>query len=147
MEFKILKKEDFSVEIYTEMAKLFSFLTESKPISFEELKNAEHFPQILLVFSENRLIAMATLTIVELFSGKKAWVEDVVVLPEFQNQGIGKKMMEFLLHFAEEKKVKQILLYSNPKRVAAHQLYKKIGFLEKESTLFSLFLDSNKLDN
>lgn len=50
--------------------------------------------------------------------------------------------MEFLLHFAEDKKVKQILLYSNPKRVIAHQLYKKLGFLEKESTLFSLFLDS-----
>lgn len=92
MELKILKKEDFSVEIYAEMTKLFSFLTESKPISFEELKNTEYFPQILLVFSENRLIAMETLTIVELFSGKKAWIEeDVVVLPDFQNRGIGKK--------------------------------------------------------
>jgi ribosomal protein S18 acetylase RimI-like enzyme len=54
----------------------------------------------------------------------------IAVLPEFQNQGIGTKLMEKLIAQAKEKNFKTVRLMS---RINAVKFYKKLGFVEKDN--------------
>ncbi|MCW6050379.1 GNAT family N-acetyltransferase [Microcoleus sp. A2-C5] len=54
----------------------------------------------------------------------------VAVLPEFQNQGIGTKLMEKLIAQAKENNFKTLRLMS---RINAVQFYQKLGFSAQES--------------
>lgn len=49
----------------------------------------------------------------------------VAVLPEFSRQGIGTKLMTFLLNLAQEKGLHKVRLCS---RVTAQGFYEKLGF-------------------
>jgi ribosomal protein S18 acetylase RimI-like enzyme len=52
----------------------------------------------------------------------------VAVLPEFQNQGIGTKLLEKLIEKAKERNFKTLRLMT---RLSAMGFYKKLGFLEQ----------------
>ncbi|MEG5000253.1 GNAT family N-acetyltransferase [Microcoleus sp. B4-D4] len=54
----------------------------------------------------------------------------IAVLPEFQNQGIGTKLMEKLLAQAKQNNFKTVRLMS---RINAVKFYQKLGFSEKEN--------------
>ena len=55
-------------------------------------------------------------------------VEDVVVAPERQGQGIGQKMMEFALEHCRAKGCYKLVLSSNARRARAHAFYESLGF-------------------
>jgi GNAT superfamily N-acetyltransferase len=57
-----------------------------------------------------------------------AIVEDVVVAPTFQGQGIGKAMMQFALERCRDKGCYKLVLSSNAKREDAHAFYESLGF-------------------
>ncbi|WP_341738882.1 GNAT family N-acetyltransferase [Microcoleus sp. CAWBG640] len=54
----------------------------------------------------------------------------VAVLPEFQNQGIGTKLIENLIVKAQQKNLKSVRLMS---RINAIKFYQKIGFSEQDN--------------
>lgn len=54
----------------------------------------------------------------------------VAVLPEFQNQGIGTKLIESLITKAQEKNLKAVRLMS---RINAIKFYQRIGFSEQDN--------------
>lgn len=74
-------------------------------------------------------------------TGKKAWIEDVVVDNLYRGQGIGKKLMEFAIQFTREQKAASLMLTSNPSRLSANELYKKIGFKLKETNVYKMQFD------
>jgi len=55
-------------------------------------------------------------------------VEDVVVAPECQGQGIGQQMMEFALEHCRAKGCYKLVLSSNARRTRAHAFYESLGF-------------------
>jgi GNAT superfamily N-acetyltransferase len=57
-----------------------------------------------------------------------AIVEDVVVAPTFQGEGIGKAMMQFALDLCRDKGCYKLMLSSNAKREQAHAFYESLGF-------------------
>ena len=57
-----------------------------------------------------------------------AIVEDVVVAPDRQSQGIGAAMMQFALERAREKRCYKLMLSSNAKRARAHAFYESLGY-------------------
>ena len=57
-----------------------------------------------------------------------AIVEDVVVAPAMQGQGIGKAMMQFALDLCRDKGCYKLMLSSNAKRERAHAFYESLGF-------------------
>jgi GNAT superfamily N-acetyltransferase len=57
-----------------------------------------------------------------------AIVEDVVVAPDRQGQGIGAAMMRFALERAREKRCYKLMLSSNAKRARAHAFYESLGY-------------------
>lgn len=57
-----------------------------------------------------------------------AIVEDVVVVPSLQGNGIGKSMMQFALGLCRDKGCYKLMLSSNAKREHAHAFYESLGF-------------------
>jgi GNAT superfamily N-acetyltransferase len=58
-----------------------------------------------------------------------AIVEDVVVAPALQGNGIGKAMMQFALDLCRAKGCYKLVLSSNAKRDHAHAFYESLGFV------------------
>ncbi|WP_439131856.1 GNAT family N-acetyltransferase [Polaribacter sp.] len=56
----------------------------------------------------------------------------MAVSPEFQGLKIGRKLLDFCIHFAREQRWKSITLYSHRSLASAIHLYKKVGFQEIE---------------
>ncbi len=67
---------------------------------------------------------------------KTLYLDNFVVDPAVQNQGIGKSLLETVFSYAKEKEVDAIQLTSRKTRVAAHHLYQKMGFDMVETTVF-----------
>ena len=55
-------------------------------------------------------------------------VENVIVRPEFQSQGIGKLMMEYAMQLCAEAGCYKLVLSSNIIRERAHKFYEARGF-------------------
>ena len=93
----------------------------------------------LFVAEEGGVIAgMLTLAVVELPTGRKAWIEDVVVDAEFHGRKIGEALVEKAKEEATAIGAKKLYLTSNPSRKAAHALYAKCGFEVYDTTLFRI---------
>ena len=83
-----------------------------------------------------RIVGCASLC--EFFSptGRKASVEDVVVLSSLRGQHLGRKLMQHVLDFARrELSPVDLHLTSRPQRVAANALYRSLGFERRETKL------------
>jgi ribosomal protein S18 acetylase RimI-like enzyme len=68
-----------------------------------------------------------------------AVVEDVVVSPQHQGQGIGRQMMSHAVQLAREAGCYKLALSSNTKRASAHAFYESLGF-RKHGVSFSVNL-------
>ena len=87
-----------------------------------------------------RIIGTASIGIIEMPMGKKAIIEDVVVLDAYRGQGIGKELTLKLIEVAKKEGVLYIDLTSNPSREAANALYQKLGFDKRETNVYRLTL-------
>lgn len=95
----------------------------------------------LIAFSDTgQAIGMALLHTYRKPKGKVGIVDDVVTDEAFRGQGVGTAIMEELVLRAKADGVVQLTLTSNPRRVAAHGLYAKAGFVEHETDVFVLDL-------
>ncbi|WP_084653807.1 GNAT family N-acetyltransferase [Paenibacillus zanthoxyli] len=55
-------------------------------------------------------------------------IENVVVLPQYQGQGVGKQLMQALEDFGEINHCKYVILVSESKRESSHRFYESIGY-------------------
>ncbi len=55
-------------------------------------------------------------------------IENVVVSPQYQRQGIGKLLMQTLEYFGEKNKCNYVILVSESKRKSSHEFYESIGY-------------------
>lgn len=76
----------------------------------------------------------------QVISGNKGWIEDVVVDEKVRGRGIGKKLIEKLLSVAKDRELSEVLLFTAHHRLAAINLYKKLGFKQKNSHLYIIEL-------
>lgn len=83
----------------------------------------------------------ATLCFSELPTGRLASVEAVVVSSRYRGLGYGKMLMEHVIGYVRrEFPGIAIHLTSNPKRVAANEMYKSLGFHKVETNVHYLKL-------
>ena len=93
--------------------------------------------------SNERIIGLAVLGRIVAFSGTKFWLEDVVVSPERQGQNIGKALVLQAVELARAEGASNVNLTNRPHRVAANQLYRKLGFEPVATNYLRLHLKSN----
>lgn len=94
-----------------------------------------------LTDDRGRIVGCASLCVFESPTGRKASVEDVVVGSLYRGQGLGRKLMEHIIDYAQ-KELEPIDLHltSNPKRVSANALYKAMGFEKKETNVYRMVI-------
>jgi len=84
-----------------------------------------------LIVRESRsetIIGIGTLCVTPTLKALKGHIEDIVVDQNYRGQGIGRRILETLIAKAKEMGVKDLELTSNPLRIEANELYKKLGF-------------------
>ncbi len=89
-----------------------------------------------------RVWGLLTLVWYDVPSGRKAWIEDVVVDAEARGMGAGRALVAAALEHAGVIGAGKVLLTSNPAREAARALYRKMGFEEAATTVFAIKTDA-----
>jgi GNAT superfamily N-acetyltransferase len=84
------------------------------------------------------IIGMASLIPMRTLSYQKGIIEDVVVLPAYQGQGISRRLMETLIGEAKKLHLTRLELTSHPSRIAANALYQKMGFQKRDTNAYRL---------
>jgi ribosomal protein S18 acetylase RimI-like enzyme len=139
MKIDILSFQDLNPNRETQISNLFKQLGgEKEQTNLKEVLDSEN--RIILAFCEdnNEVIGIASMCTYKVISGKKGWIEDVVVDKNFRSQGIGKKLMEKLLEEGKKKGLTEILLFTEDHRIPAIKLYSDLGFKLKESRIYTL---------
>lgn len=78
-----------------------------------------------------RVVAMASLlfTVSTAEGGKAALFEDLVVRPDHRKQGIGAKLLEYVIGQARAEGVLRLTLLTDMQNERAQVLYRKLGFV------------------
>ncbi len=122
---------------------LYQLDPEALPLTEEKLQNIITDPNshLLLAFRGNFIVGTTLLIVINTLSLLKAQIEDVVVDSDFRGLGIGKALTDQAINIAVHRQAQLIDLTSNPTRQAAHHLYKKTGFQQRDTNVFRLKLN------
>jgi ribosomal protein S18 acetylase RimI-like enzyme len=116
------------------------------PMTAERLEQVLDAPARVLVARDGeRIVGMVMIAIVHQLKDTKAWIEDIVVSPEYRGQGIAKRLMEAAVEAARAADVRSLNMTSRPQRAAAHGLYEAMGFKQRETLVYRLPLLDNHL--
>lgn len=91
---------------------------------------------LFIAKENNKIYGTITLATYKIPTGLKGWIEDVVVDEEARGKGVGKLLVTHVLDFSRAIGLKCVDLTSRSSREAANVLYKKIGFLKRETNVY-----------
>lgn len=111
------------------------------PNDLDHLIASENSHLFVAMDDNGNLAGMITVGIYEAPTGRKGWIEDVVVDEAYRGRGIGKQLTLHAIDFAKQQFVNQLSLTSNPGRVAANKLYPQTGFSLKETNVYIMTFD------
>lgn len=114
----------------------------SSPIVFtmEELCAIVESPasHLFLIEHNGQLQGMLTLCNYLVPTGRKYWIEDVVVDAAARGKSYGRRLVEYAIEYARECGKGSLLLTSKPARIAANALYRSAGFSPKETNVYTM---------
>ena len=97
---------------------------------------------ILLLASANGVIVGAmALVLFRIPTGLRAWIEDVVVDEAARGRGIGEALNQVAIERARAAGARTVDLTSRPSREAANRLYRRLGFLERDTNVYRRVID------
>ena len=82
------------------------------------------------------IVGSMTLVVFRIPTGVRAWIEDVVVDEAARGRGVGEALNRAALELAERRGARSVDLTSRPSREAANRLYRKLGFVERETNVY-----------
>lgn len=95
--------------------------------------------QLFIMRDNKRIMGMLTLGHYTSPTGRKVWVEDVVVSAEYRGEGLGRKLINHAIEYCRENLSPcTLMLTSNPARVAANELYRTSGFEPKQTNVYKM---------
>ena len=121
------------------MAALLPQLSKSASALTEEVlagvvtHEACHF---LVAEEDGALLGSLTLVVFPLPTGVRAWIEDVVVAGAARGTGAGAALNRFALEVAESLGARSVDLTSRPTREVANRLYKRLGFVQRDTNVY-----------
>jgi ribosomal protein S18 acetylase RimI-like enzyme len=104
-------------------------------------KEALSMPEHIMIFVsevDDEVVGYAnTWTNYSIWSrGKALTVDDLYIAAPFRRNGIGEKMMEYLIEFAKQNGYRRVQLHAELTNDRAHSLYRKLGFVEEGIMFF-----------
>lgn len=92
---------------------------------------------ILVAKNENQeVFGMLSLVVVEIPTGTKCWIEDVVVDTKARGQGLGKSLMKHAHDHAISIGAKCVDLTSRASRKEANQLYQSLDYQKRDTNVY-----------
>lgn len=82
------------------------------------------------------IVGSLTLALFRIPTGLRAWIEDVVVDSELRGRGVGEALNRVALERAAAVGARTVDLTSRPSREAANRLYRRIGFVERDTHVY-----------
>lgn len=93
---------------------------------------------MLALYDGSKIVGTACLMMIPQITGRKSYMEDVVVDENYRGQQWGKKLVLELIEVAKKLHIDSIELKSEPHRVAANALYKSLGFVPQEANVYKM---------
>lgn len=126
----------------------------STPVEFSE-KNLDEIINttssgLFLLYYNNEIAGMLTIGNYISPTGKKYWIEDVVVDSKYRGKSLGRALIDEAIRYVSDEENKEnnrqdghkrnavIMLTSKPARVAANELYKSAGFEPKQTNVYRM---------
>lgn len=94
---------------------------------------------LFLLLCDGNVCGMLTLAHYLAPTGRKIWIEDVVVDNSMRGRSLGRRLVEYAIERAREMGG-TLMLTSKPARVAANALYRSAGFEPKETNVYKMNL-------
>jgi len=138
---KILKyiKKKFVYDL-KRVKKLIHQLDPSANVNEQSLYNALLNGHVSKVEKDGKLVGMGWIFPRQTLLRKQAVVEDMIVDNRERGKGYGRRILRDLINWAKNSGVEVVELTTNPKRVAANELYKSEGFWLHETNHYLLEL-------
>lgn len=142
-EVRVEELHEVTDEVVEAMARLVPQLSSSSPAPDRDAlatiieSPACHF---LLARDSSGVLGSLTLVVFPIPTGIRAWIEDVVVDGEARGKGVGDALNRVALEIAEELGAKTVDLTSRPSREAANRLYRRIGFVQRDTNVYRFSL-------
>ena len=131
-------------ELYEAFQRLVPQLTNNNPPpTREDLSALIQEPASTLMIArsdDGQIVGALTLTVYRVPTGIRSIIEDVIVDISVRGQGIGEALVQRAIDMARQKGAHTISLTSNSLRVAANQLYLKMGFEKRETNAYHMKL-------
>ncbi len=95
---------------------------------------------LFMAIEDGVILGSLTLVLYRIPTSLKGIIEDVVVDGDARGKGVATKLMERAIKTARDNGATKIELTSNPTRVAANRMYKKLGFKLRETNFYRMDL-------
>jgi ribosomal protein S18 acetylase RimI-like enzyme len=87
-----------------------------------------------------RIVGTLTLVVFRIPTGVRARIEDVIVDEQARGTGVGTALTEEALELARAAGARSVDLTSSPRRQAANALYRRAGFVERDTNVYRYVL-------
>src|SRR5919204_1159536 len=139
-EIRIEEATDLFDELPQVVERLVRQLSRSSPAPTRaELEEIVRSPACHLLLARDEtgeVVGMLTLAIFRIPTGLRAWIEDVVVDEGARGKGVGAELSRAAIRIAGELGARTVDLTSRPSREAANRLYRRLGFVERETNVY-----------
>ncbi|MDG4772160.1 GNAT family N-acetyltransferase [Solwaraspora sp. WMMD792] len=112
----------------------------AKPLDLTALNElvASDASTLLIARCEGEIVGALTLVMFPIPTGRRAWIEDVVVDESARGLGVGAALTQEAVRLAREAGARTVDLTSRPSRAAANRLYERLGFSLRDSRVYRL---------
>ncbi|MEA2901002.1 MAG: hypothetical protein QOH36_889 [Actinomycetota bacterium] len=137
-----------TADVREAMARLVPQLSRSAPVpTDDELAEIVSSPATMLLAARvddgadgadgaGRIVGLLTLAAFRIPTGVRAWIEDVVVDQAVRGQGVGEALTREAVRLAAAAGARTVDLTSRPSREAANRLYRRLGFVVRETNVY-----------
>ena len=110
----------------------------AQPITVSELAEIINSDSTVMFVAriDNKIVGLLTLAIFRIPTAVRAWIEDVVVDSSARGHGVGEALNHAAIAEAKRRGAKTVDLTSRPSREAANKLYKRLGFVERDTNVY-----------
>ncbi len=110
----------------------------AKPMTDSQLAEIVNSESTLMFVArvDNQIVGLLTLAIFRIPTAVRAWIEDVVVDSLVRGHGVGEALNLAAIAEARRRGAKTVDLPSRPSREAANKLYKRLGFVERDTNVY-----------
>ncbi len=96
---------------------------------------------LYIMKADGETIGTYTLCVYDSPTGRKVWLEDVIVDNRYRRMGLGRRLISHAMNEAKRFSPCTLILTSRPSRVAANALYQTAGMERKETNVYKKVLE------